>query len=253
MVAIDDGFADAKASQEILKNKFAVVYEYSTLESLPDFEITYPLVWNGFKKWMANRNSQAKRLIDSQLVRNQEFESTCIADVNKNSNWVERKIEKSYKIRVNKMAPKHLRKFEESFAQYEKFFEEWKKKEENRFVELDVDISDQSESLEPNQVDRLMDTSDTFKGIAEELALKFRQIIERLEELSRIIFDYDLIVSNRYKDLAAKAELSFGSQIEELLDFSDCYRGLAGSNDPNNKVIKVFDDIDSLCAYIKTI
>ena len=253
MIAIDDGFADARASQKALVNKFAVVYEYSALKNFPDFEINFPLVWNGVRKRITNENGQTKRPIGDQLGRNEELESKNISYLNKDLNWVNRITGKFYKKLLQKMAAKRLRKFEESFAQYEKFFEEWKEEEENRFVELDIYISDQGKSLEPNQVDRLIETSDTFKGIAEELAPKFRQIIERLEELSQTIFNSDSIISNRYKDLAAKAELSFGGQIEELLDFSDSYRGLASSNDPNNKVVKVFNDIDSLCAYIETV
>lgn len=251
MVAIDDGFADARASQKALVNKFTVVYEYSTIKNLTDFEINFPLVWNGVRKRITNENGQTKRPIGDQLDRNEEFESKHVSYLNKDLNWVNRITGKFYKKLLQKMAAKRLDKFEESFAQYEKFFEEWKKEKENRFVELDTYISDQSESLESSQVDRLMKTSDTFKDIAEELAPKFRRIIERLEELSQIIFDYDLIVSNRYKDLAAKAELSFGGQIEELLDFSDSYRGYALAYDPNRKAGIVFDDVESLFRHLE--
>ena len=234
MGAIDDGFADACASQRSLMNKFAIVYE--------DAKINSSSVLNELKKKMANKKLQAKGLIDGQLSRNPELESKYIAGANKILNSVVGEIE---------VFAKHLRKLEESFDQYGKFFEEWKNEEENRFVELDTYILDQSESLESSQIDRLMETSDTFKDIAEELAPKFRKFIERIEELSQILFDYDLIASNRYKDLAAKAELSFGGQIEEFLDFSDYYRGYARAYDPNRKVSKVFDDVESLFQHLE--
>ena len=162
-------------------------------------------------------------------------------------------MEKYYKTMIGKMAVNHLNKFEESFVQYEEFFEEWKKKEADKFAELDICISDQVKSLEPNQIDRLMETSNSFKDTAEELAPKFRQIVEHLKELSRQISDYGSIKPNRYEDIVAKTELSFSEQIEELLDFSDYYRGLVSFYDPSNKVVKVFDDVDSLVEYIEAI
>ena len=45
MAAIDDGFADARASQISLMNKFTVVYEDSAIKNTPDFEINIPSVW----------------------------------------------------------------------------------------------------------------------------------------------------------------------------------------------------------------
>ena len=234
MVAIDDGLADACASQRSLMNKFTIVYESAKIKSSS--------VLNEVKKQIANEKPQAKGLVDDQLSRNQELESKYIADANKNLNSVVGEI---------RIFAQHLCKLEESFDQYEKFFEKWREEEESRFVELDTYISDQSESLESSQVDRLMETSDAFKGIAEELAPKFRQVIERLEELSQTTFNHDSIVSNRYKDLAAKAELSFGGQIEELLDFSDFYRGYARAYDPNREVSKVFDDVESLFHHLE--
>ena len=187
------------------------------------------------------------------MSRNDVFEFKYIADISENPNWVERITEKFFTKRMKKMTTNHLGKFEISLAQYEEFFEGWKKNEENRFAELDIYLADQVKSLEPNQVDLLIETSNSFKGIAEELAPKFRQIVERLKELSRQISDYGSVKPNRYEDIVAKTELSFSGQIEELLDFSDCYRGLVSSYDPNNKVVKVFDDVDSLVEYIEAI
>ena len=253
MIAIDDGFADARASQISLINKFTVVYQDSAIKNTPDFGINFPSVWKEVKCWVSAGSSRKKQPICDQLSGNGEFESRYISNLSENRNWVEKTMKKFHKVRIKRMATKHLHNFEKSFVHYNEFFEDWKKKEEIRFVELDIYISDQGRSLEPNQFDRVMETSHSFKGIVEELAPKFRQIIERLEELSQAISNYDLIVSKQYEDLVVKAELSFGDQIEELLDFSDSYRGLASSNDPNNKVVKVFDDIDSLCAYIETV
>ena len=253
MVAIDDEFADTRASQISLMNQFTVVYEDSAIKNMPDFEINIPSVWKVAKKWAAIGSHQAEQSDFGQLNRNDVFESKYIADINEDQNWAKRIAEQFFTKRVKKIAAKHLGDFEESLAQYEKFFEEWKTKEKNRFAELDIYLSDQVKSLEPNQVDRLMETSNSFKDIAEELAPKFRQIVKRLKELSRQISDYESVIPNRYEDLATKTELSFSGQIEELLDCSDYYLGLASSYDPNSKVVKVFDDVDSLVEYIEAV
>lgn len=160
---------------------------------------------------------------------------------------------KFYKAFLQKMAAKHLRKFEQNFAKYEELFEEWKENEDNRFSELEQYILDLGESLDKNQVNRLMKTSNTFKGLAEDLVPKFLQIVERLVELSQQFSEYEPGEPNRYKCLAVEAKRSFDGQIEDLLDFSDYYRGLARAHDPNNKVVKVFDDVDSLFEYIETV
>lgn len=90
MVAIDDGFADARASQISLMNKFTVVYENSAIKNLPDFGISFPFIWNGVKKWITNGDKQEKELIDGQSSRNEEFESKRIAYSKMNLNWVTR-------------------------------------------------------------------------------------------------------------------------------------------------------------------
>jgi len=253
MAAIDDGFADASASQISLMNKFTVVYEDLAIKNTPDFEINIPSVWKVAKKWAATGSHQAEQSNFGQLNRNDVFESKYISDISEDQNWTKRIAEKFFTKHVKKIAAKHLGNFEKSLAQYEKFFEEWKAKEENRFAELDIYLSDKVKSLEPNQVDRLMETSNSFKDIAEELAPKFRQTVEHLKELSRQISDYGSIKPNLYEDIVAKTELSFSEQIEELLDFSDYYRGLLSFHDPSNKVVKVFDDVDSLVEYIEAI
>ena len=253
MIAIDDGFTDARVSQISLINKFTVVYKDSAIKNTPDFGINFSSVWKEVKCLISAGSSREKQPICDQMSGNEEFESRYISNLSENRNWVEKTMKKFHRVRIKRMVTKHLHNFEESFIHYNEFFEDWKKKEETRFVELDIYISDQGRSLEPNQFDRVMETSNSFKGIVEELAPKFRQTIERLEELSQAISNYDSIVSNRYKDLVIKAELSFDGQIEELLDFSDSYRGLASSNDPKNKVVKIFDDIDSLSAYIEMV
>ncbi len=247
MIAIDDGFADAKASQISLMNKFTVVYEDSAIKNTPDFKFNISSFWKRVKKWTVTGSSQAKQSIYGQSSKNKELESKYIAG----ANWADKIIEKYYKTMIEKMTINHLNKFEESFAQYEEFFEEWKKKEENRFSELDIYISNQGESLDRNQVNILMETSDAFKGVAEELAPKFRQIVERLEELSAKNSKYESDALNRYEYLSARVERSFEEQIEGLLDFSDYYRGYARTYDPDQKLSKVFDDVDSLFQHLE--
>ena len=251
MVTIDDGFADAKASQISLMNKFTAVYEDSALKNMPDFEINIPSFWTGVKNWIATGINRAKQPIYVRSSRDKGFESKYINDTNNNSNWINRIIERYYKKDIRKIAANHLHKFEESFLQYEKFFAEWKKKEEKRFAKLDIYISDQGESLDRNQVNFLMETSDAFKGLAEELAPKFRQIVERLEELSEKNSKYDSGMPNLYTYLAAKMERSFEGQIEGLLDFSDYYRGYARAYDPDQELSEVFDDVDSLFKHLE--
>ena len=251
MIAIDDGFADAKASQISLMNKFTVVYENSAIKNTPDFKFNLSSFWKRVKKWTATGSSQAKHSIYGQSSKSEEFESKYITGEKKYSNWADKIIEKYYKTMIEKMAISHLNKFEESFAQYEEFFEEWKKKEENRFSELDIYISNQGESLDRNQVNILMETSDAFKGVSEELAPKFRQIVERLEELSAKNSKYESDALNRYEYLSARVERSFEEQIEGFLDFSDYYRGYARAYDPDQKLSKVFDDVDSLFQHLE--
>lgn len=253
MTAIDDGIADARASQISLVHKLTVVYEDSAINNTPDFEINIPAVWKIAKKWAAIGSHQAEQSNFGQLNRSDVFESKYIGDISEDQNWVKRIAKKFFTKRVKKVAAKHLGNFEKSLAQYEKFFEEWKTKEENRFAELDIYLSDQVKSLKLNQIDRLIKTSNSFKDTADELAPKFHQIVERLKELSRQISDYGSVKPNRYEDIVAKTELSFSGQIEELLYFSDYYRGLVSSYDPSNKVVKIFDDVDSLVEYIKAI
>ena len=88
--------------------------------------------------------------------------------------------------RRREMEAKRLRKLQEEMEleRKKREEEERKKKEENRFAELGIYLSDQFKFLEPNQADRLMETSNSFKDIAQELVPKFRQIVERLKELS---------------------------------------------------------------------
>ena len=246
MVAIDDGFADAKASQMSLMNKFSVVYQDSAIKNTPNFKFNISSFWKRVKEWIATGSSQAKQSIYGQSSKGEEFESKYITDTKKDSYWMGKIMEKYYKTMIEKMAVNHLNKFEDSFVKYEEFFEEWKKKETNRFAELDLCILDQDESLDQSQVNLLMETSDAFKGIAEELAPKFRQIVDRFEELSTKNSKYESDVLNRYEYLAAKVERSFEGQIEGLLDFSDYYRGYARAYDPDLKLSEVFDDVDSL-------
>ena len=251
MIAVDDGFADATASQKTLMNKFTIVYEDSAAKNLPDFEINFPPVWNGVKKRITNGNSRVEGSIDDQLGRENKLESRQVASRHKNSNLIKRILGIFYKKIVQKMVAKHLRKFEKSFTQYEELFKEWKETEENRINELEKYILDNGEALDTNEVNLLMETSNTIKGIAEELAPKFLHIVERLEELSQQFSEYESDLPNRYEYLAAKAERSFGGQIEELLDFSDYYRGLARWYDPDKKLSKVFDDVESLFKHLE--
>ena len=246
MVTIDDGLADARASQISLMNKFTAVYKDSAIKNTPDFEINISSFWKEAKKWIATRINRTKQPIYGQLSRNEEFESKYTNDTNNNSNWFDRIIGKYYQKNIGTTAANHLHKFEESFFQYENFFDEWKKTEENRFIELDIYISAQGESLDRNQVDLLMKTSDSFKGLAEELAPKLRQLVERLEELNK-----NSGMPNRYKYLAAKIERSFEGQIEGLLDFSDYYRGYARAYDLDQKLSEVFEDVDSLFKHLE--
>ena len=56
MVTIDDGLADARASQISLMNKFTAVYKDSAIKNTPDFEINISSFWKGEKKMDNNQN-----------------------------------------------------------------------------------------------------------------------------------------------------------------------------------------------------
>ena len=94
MIAIDDGFADAKASQISLMNKFTVVYENSAIKNTPDFKFNLSSFWKRVKKWTATGSSQAKHSIYGQSSKSEEFESKYITGEKKYSNWADKIIEK---------------------------------------------------------------------------------------------------------------------------------------------------------------
>lgn len=249
MSFIDDCFTEAGNSKKLLMSNFNNMYEDSKVEKLSNLKITRYRVWSVIKMLILGKNNSDKFPIFDHLHK-KKLESNKFVCQNRKPTGLKEVTVRLQKIFLQKIMARHLHKFEKNFVQYENAFEEWKEKEDNRFDEIDQHISDHSESLDVSQVDRIMEISNFIEGIAEDLAPKFRQIVEHLEELSRQLSDYEFAVAHRYECIAVRVEHSFGGQIEEFLDFSDYYRGMAISYNPNSKLSIVFDDVDSLIEHI---
>lgn len=136
-------------------SNFNIIYEDSKIKNLSDFKLTRYRVWSVIKMLILDKNKSTNFPVFDQLYKKKSKSNKFVCQ-NGKSTELKGVVARSRKIFLKKILARHLHKFEKSFIQYENAFEEWKKREDNRFDEIDQHISDRGESLDVSQVDRIM-------------------------------------------------------------------------------------------------
>ena len=253
MTAFDDRFLRTQVAQGPMLDGFKLFDEEMAIKHLDDIEENFFCSRRVVEQWIANGKNRSK-VLDSDQSNADITEEFVQADSGAgNSHLIKRVAEMLVNISLRFKMVKKLRKLEIGLTRYEKIRREWTDDEVNRHLELECYLSENEISLESEQVDLLLEASDSIKSMAEKSVPIFLQIVVLFEKLNLEVAAYQGNVSNRVADLAARAEQCSHKQIEDMLDFSDHYRALARAYDPNNKIVKEFDDIDSLREYLETI
>ena len=138
-----------------MMSNFNIIYEDSKIKNLSDFKLTRYRVWSVIKMLILDKNKSTNFPVFDQLYKKKSKSNKFVCQ-NGKSTELKGVVARSRKIFLKKILARHLHKFEKSFIQYENAFEEWKKREDNRFDEIDQHISDRGESLDVSQVDRIM-------------------------------------------------------------------------------------------------